>query len=198
MKWITTINDISDITQGSIVDGIDWGGGDDNPVGIVLSNACDIENDHASYIIVAAMYPASDLIAHSREYKGWLNGAVIYDDSTVRQKNSIKDRLSEYIHHKKVNRYYFIDCRQCDIGMLMMVDFQQIKSIAIDEKSKFIPIATLDSPLKEQMIMQFVSYTARIPSDRVSEEEASVIINTLIEDIREIENGLYKLTDDSV
>lgn len=186
MEWVTPITDISQLTQGSIVDGIDWECETDNPVSIVLSNACDIEHNHASFIIVAAMYPASHIIACSREYRGLISGS--YNESTRKQQDRVKDKLSEYVHHKTINRYYFIDCRQCKIGMCMMVDFQKIKSVPINTTSSLALIANLNTPLKEQMIMQFVSYTSRIPTDRVDRNDEEQIISSLITEIQEIES----------
>lgn len=182
MEWITPFDDIGQLTQGSIVDGVVWGG-EDNPVSIVLSNACDLEHNHASYLIVAALYPAVDIITASREYSGILSSSGNHDNVTSRQKKAIKSLLSNYIHHRTVNRFYFIDCRKSLLEMNMMVDFQQIQSIPIGNAKSLKPIAHLNSPLKEQMIMQFVSYTARIPSDRVSEQEEQQMISELLSDM---------------
>ena len=182
MEWITPFDDIGQLTQGSIVDGVVWRGEDD-PVSIVLSNACDLEHNHASYLIVAALYPAADIITSSREYNGILRSSSNPKNITSKQRTAIKTLLSNYIHHRTINRYYFIDCRKSLLEMNMMVDFQQIQSIPIGNAKSLTPIAHLNSPLKEQMIMQFVSYTARIPSDRVSEQEEEHIISELLPDM---------------
>lgn len=185
MEWITPINDVNQLTQGSIVDGIDWGD-EDNPVSIILSNACDLEHEHASYLIVAALYPASAIIGNSREYKGMTNPNG-YSASSKKQRDAVSSKLSDYIHHRAVNRYYFVDCTASELDMFMMVDFQRILSLPIDVKDSLKPIAQLNTPLKEQMIMQFVSYTSRIPTDRVSEDDEQVIKNKLLEEIIELE-----------
>lgn len=185
MEWTTPFNDINQLTQGSIVDGINWGD-EDNPVSIVLSNACDLEHEHASYLIVAALYPASAIIGNSREYKGMTNQDG-FSASSKKQKIAVENKLSDYIHHRNINRYYFIDCTASDLDMFMMVDFQRILSLPIDIKNSLIPIAQLNTPLKEQMMMQFVSYTSRIPTDRVSQEDEQVIKNKLLEEIIEFE-----------
>ena len=63
MEWLKKLDSIEELTQGSIVDGVDWGDRDNDPLSIVLSNACDLEHDgHCSYLIVAAMYQAGDII----------------------------------------------------------------------------------------------------------------------------------------
>lgn len=182
MNWITRTNDITQLTQGSIVDGINWDMGN-NPVSIVLSNACDLEHGHTPYLLVAALYPASDLITSSREFIGKFNGKESYADLNSREKEKINELLQNYIHHKTINRYYFIDCRDSDLGMLMMVDLQQIKSIPISDRNSLKMIANLNSPLKEQMMMQYVGYAARIPTDRVTREEEKTLIKEILSDI---------------
>lgn len=183
MDWITRIDDPANLTQGSIVDGIDWGQ-EDNPVSIVLSNACDIEHEHTSYLLVAALYPAGDLLFNSREFQGTTEGKD-YSQLTSNQKKAVNKLLSNYIHHKTINRYYFIDCRDCELGILMMVDFHQVKSISIEKRSELTMIANLNSPLKEQMIMQYVSHAARIPTDRVTPDEEQSIISELLSELNQ-------------
>lgn len=185
MDWITPLDNIEELTQGTIVGNVNFGYEEDL-VGIVLSNGCDLEHNHASYLIIAALYPASSIISSSREYLGLIdkNG---YESSSSRQKTRVKEKLSDYIHHRAINRYYFIDCTECELGMYMMIDFQQIISIPINEKSNLKPIANLCTPLKEQMIMQFVSYTSRIPTDRVASDVETLIVDTLIKEICENE-----------
>ena len=68
MQWV--IEKKGNITQGSIVSGVDWGRGEDNPaLSIVLSNACDFEHDKLSFLIVAALVPAKDTLMATKEYK---------------------------------------------------------------------------------------------------------------------------------
>lgn len=181
MDWITRTDDLANLTQGSIVDGIDWGQ-EDNPVSIVLSNACDIEHSHTSYLLVAALYPASDLIFSSREFLGETKNKKI-SQLTSGEKKAVKKLLSNYIHHKTINRYYFIDCRDSDLGMYMMVDFHHIQSVPIGYKDNLTLIANLNSPLKEQMMIQYISHTGRIPTDRVNSEEENLIIDELLSEL---------------
>ena len=45
MQWVVDAKE--NITQGSIVSGVNWGRGEDDPVlSIVLSNACDFEHEN--------------------------------------------------------------------------------------------------------------------------------------------------------
>ena len=45
MEWIE--EPYQEITQGAILDDVDRGKGNDNPLRIVLSNACDLETNKA-------------------------------------------------------------------------------------------------------------------------------------------------------
>ena len=177
MEWVTRTNDLNHLTQGSIVDGVDWDM-EDNPVSIVLSNACDLEHGHTPYLLVAALYPASSIILSSREFNAKTKGKP-FNQLTSGERKDVNRLISDYIHHRTVNRYYFIDCRESDLEMYMMVDFHQIKSIPLENKQGLTLIANLKSPLKEQMMMQYVCHAARIPTDRVDNE----IEKSIIEDI---------------
>jgi hypothetical protein len=178
MEWTSPFDNINQLTQGSIVDAIDWGNPEDNPVGIILSNACDLAHEgHCSYLIVAAMYPAQMILQSSREYKGIIPDPTV--KLTRKQLEKRAEYFSNYIHHKTINRYYFIDCTETLLGMHMVIDFQRIISMPHKCMHTLKPIAHLVSPLREQMIMQFAHYTARIPSDRVDEEQEANIIETL-------------------
>lgn len=160
MEWIE--EPYREITQGAIVDGVDWGQGDHNPLSIVLSNACDLENDKAEYWIVAALLPAAETLSKSKEYKSHVANAV----GSILSKNAWKSFvgfLEKYIHNTQVCRYFFFDPSPIDAG-LMVVDFQLIKSIDPSQNLEYIgqmkPIFTM------QMMSRFVSYTGRVPVDR--------------------------------
>lgn len=64
--WISEFK--GQITQGTIVDGVDWGLGDENPLGIVISNACDLEHDHSGFLMVAALEVAADVLEIGRAH----------------------------------------------------------------------------------------------------------------------------------
>lgn len=154
------------ITQGTIVDNVDWGRGEDlNPLSIVMSNACDIEHGHSNFLIVAALEQAADVLPETAEFKDKIKGEKI----STKQKNALKKLLSDYIHNKNICRHFFFDPRPVlDIGCLL-VDFQQIKCVEFAQINTLEPVAQLKHPFVEQMIMRFTSYTARIPVDRVDE-----------------------------
>ncbi len=158
------------ITQGTIVDNVDWGRNDGtNPLSIVMSNACDIEHGHCNFIIVAALELAEDVLPMTAEFKNKVKDnkeGVI----SSKQKSSLKNLLLDYIHNRNICRHFFFDTRPViDLGCVL-VDFQQIKCVEFKNVGSLVPIAQLKHPFVEQMIMRFTSYTARIPVDRVDEK----------------------------
>ena len=164
------------ISQGTIVDGIPWKDGEDQPLGIVLSNACDLEHNHSSFIIVAALVSAKDVLTRTNDFKNKLQ------DHKINQKNAQKF-FKPYINNESIVRYYFTgDYIEAGIDDYLMVDFQQIQSFDISSIESLEPLAQLRHPFIEQMMMRYTAYTSRIPSDRVSEEEFQKMVNYLAED----------------
>lgn len=166
------------ITQGTVVDNAQWGD-DPNPLSIVLSNACDFENDKLGYVILAALVPASDTIVNSKEFLGKVSSVT--EDNIIsgsKLKKAIISLLENYIYNKTINRYYFLDPTVVLGCPPLLVDFQRIQSIGYANIKSLEGVAQLDSPYKEEMIMRFVSYTARIPVNR--ERYNDTLINSLI------------------
>ncbi len=172
------------ITQGSIVDGVKWGLGDVEPLGIVLSNPCDLEHGKASFFIVAALLAADETIKISKEYKDKTVSANSNNGLSSKAWTSFRKYLTEFIHNKNIVRYYFIDTADGIIDAPpLFVDFQLIKSIPID--TPIDNVAQLPAPYVQQMIMHFVAYTSRIGVDRVDEFQEMKLVN-------ELANPFYK------
>lgn len=164
--WLSQHNNV--ITQGTIVDGVDWGRGEDNPLSIVLSNACDLEHGKSNFLIVAALESAVDVIQQTNEFKSKVKDSI---DGKLSRKQwkSLSDFLSNYIHNRNICRFYFFDPRPViDLGCVF-VDFQQVKSVEISAVDSLSLEGQLNHPFVEQMMMRFTSYTSRIPSERVDE-----------------------------
>lgn len=106
MQWV--VESKEHITQGSIITGIDWGKGEDNPpLSIVLSNACDFENDKLSFIIVAALVPARETLMMTKEYRSKVKDAGEDLGLTSNQWKSFVNYLISFIHNINIGRYYF-------------------------------------------------------------------------------------------
>jgi hypothetical protein len=162
-----SVNESGDITQGSVVSGVNWGYEDDaQSLSIVLSNACNIEHGKADFLIVAELVDAKETITSSLEYKNLLpeNGA----SPTKNQSKGIRSLLERYIHNKAINRYYFIEPGDLFKSVLppLLVDFQHIQSIPMASLEKLDVICNLPTPYREQMMLQFSGFTSRVPVDR--------------------------------
>lgn len=182
MRWIE--EPYQALTQGAIVDGVDWGMGENNPLSIILSNACDIENNKAEFLIVAALLPAASTLCESKE----IISATERDSNSVgltnKQKKSIKELLTKYINNTQVCRYFFFDPTPTIDADLLLVDFQMVKSINIDAELDYV--GQMRQVFTMQMMSRFVSYTGRVPVDRPEESK----INQYIQDLT---NGYFEL-----
>lgn len=174
--WVSKSEGV--ITQGTIVDGVDWGRGEYNPLSIVISNACDIEHGNSSFLLVAALESASDVLQQTNEFQGKVKEAVD-NELTKKQWKSLTDFLLNYIHNKNVCRHFFFDPRPVIDMDCLVVDFQQIKSIEMDKVSGLSIVGQMKHPFVEQMMMRFTSYTSRIPVDRVNAEMEAIYIHEL-------------------
>lgn len=63
-----------EIDQGSVLDGVPWSL-EAPPLGIALTNTCDLEHDKADFLILAALKPAKAIIQQSKDFKSRLDGA---------------------------------------------------------------------------------------------------------------------------
>ena len=168
------------IAQGAVLYGVDWGL-NPNPLSIVLSNECDLVNGKASFIIVAALVAAKETITESEEYKNKTQG--ITGNLVGKGKwDVLKKFLDGYIYNKGVTRYFFIDPADALDAPCFLADFQHIQSIPIEDTDTLSVVAQLPSPFKEQMMVQFASYTARIPVER--EDDTTKIIESIIDQLK--------------
>lgn len=180
MTWIEEPH--QKLTQGAIIDGVDWGMGDSNPLSIVISNACDIENDKAEFLMVAALLPASSVLCNSKEVKGIAQGKI--QGFSSKQRKSITDTLTKYINNTLVCRYFFFDPKPIIDADLLLVDFQMVKSINTD--NGFDYVGQMKQIFTMQMMSRFVSYTGRVPVDRPDCRKIS-------DYIKELTDGYYEL-----
>lgn len=175
--WISE-ND-GKITQGTIVDGIDWGLGEDNPLGIVISNACDLEHDHSGFLMVAALECAKDVLGSSKEFQSIIAGS---ENGQLKKKqwDALTKFLKGYIHNKNICRHFFFDPRPVIDLDCLVVDFQHVRSLDLESMDKLEPIGQMDHPFIEQMMMRFTSYVARIPVDRPDDAKEDEYIKELV------------------
>lgn len=168
------------ITQGAILYGVDWGL-EPNPLSIVLTNECDFVNGNASFVIVAALVAAKETITESEDYKNKTQG-ITSEEIGKSKWDVLRKFLEKYIYNKGVTRYYFIDPAEAIEAPYFFVDFQHLQSIPIESVEDLEVVAQLPSPFKEQMMVQFASYTARIPVDRA--DDITSIVDNIISPLK--------------
>jgi hypothetical protein len=166
------------ITQGTIVDNVPWSL-DPAPLGIVLSNPCDLEWGKASFILIASLVPAQDTLQLSKEFKGKVSSANARFELTRSTWESLNSMIENYVHNKNVTRYFFINPKDVIDAPLLFVDFQNLITIPIENKENLAIIAQLPSPYIEKMIVHFSSYISRIGVDRISDERTKSFIQEI-------------------
>lgn len=183
--WVSKSN--GEITQGTIVDGVDWGRGENDPLSIVISNACDLEHGNSSFLLVAALEAASDVLQQTGEFRGMIKDANENGELSRKQWKSLSNFLLNYIHNKNVCRHFFFDPRPVVDMDCLVVDFQQVKSIEMETISSLSVEGQMNHPFVEQMMMRFTSYTSRIPVNRVNAEMENIYIHELTQGFKQKE-----------
>ena len=152
------------IDQGSVLDGIPWGL-EAPPLGIALTNTCDLEHDKADFLILAAVKPAKDVIQASKDFRNKLDGAQ-GEALKRRAWDSLVELLEDFIHNASIRRYYFLDGRAALELEPLFVDFQQLISVPIAQARSLPQMAVLASPDREKLVVHFAAYSSRIGIDR--------------------------------
>ncbi len=152
-----------EFTQGAVLDDLPWGRSD-GPLGIVLSNPCDLERDKAAYVVVAALVPAKAVIHSSNEVRSLVKDADERGVLSKKQWRALERKLERYVHNADITRYFLVDASLLGLNFLL-VDFQSVLSVSYDEISKDV-LAGLPRPYREKMIMHYASYVSRIAVDR--------------------------------
>ena len=176
MGWLVDATNET-ITQGSVIDGIQWGL-EPNPLGIVLSNPCDLEWGNASYLLVASLIPAKKTIQISKEYQQKVENFKNNELSKSKWK-SFSNYFTQFVNNQNIIRYFFINPTKVIKAPLFFVDFQHIITIPIDKKDTLETVAKLPSPFREKMIMHFSSYISRLGLDRENMDELDSLITDL-------------------
>ena len=78
-----------------------------------------------------------------------------------------------------MGRYFFFDSNPVIDAPLLLVDFQQLRSLDVDELDDLINEGQLDHPHVEKMMAHFVGYTGRVPTDRADSPEEATYLQEL-------------------
>jgi hypothetical protein len=180
MNWVEKSSELS---QGSIISGISWPNIKETeaPFGVVVSNACDFENDKLQFIIAAAIVPASDVLLNSKEFKSIIDNNNLSELSS-RQQKKLDEYVRSFVNNNRFGRYYFFDIApifEKDDPIPMLIDFQHISSAPYPNE-QIKTIGRICHPFVEQFIMCFSHYVSRIPSDRASKEQYELLKNKIL------------------
>lgn len=176
MSWLVDY-DLDQLTQGVVVDNVPFGLSP-SPLGIILSNPCDLEWNKASYILIASLIPAKDTIQSSKEFKQQIQGAT--NNKLGKDKwKKLGAYISQFVHNVNIMRYFFVDPSRVFQAPSFFVDFQHIVTVPITYADKLEPIGFLPSPHREKMIVHFSSYISRIGVDRIDEASEGSIVSEL-------------------
>ncbi len=165
-----------EFTQGAVLDDLPWGLRD-GPLGIVLTNPCDLVWEKASYVVVAALIDAKDVIQSSKEAGAILGGDDGSGGLSRNQWVRLEKVLKQYVYNADITRYFLVEARVLTLPPLM-IDFQNVLSVPIRQVSRDVQ-AVLPSPYREQMIVHYASYVSRIAVDRVEGAELDALIREL-------------------
>lgn len=166
------------LTQGGVLDGLHWGRGENEPLGIVLSNACDLEHHKAGFVIVAALVPAAQVLSVSREYRDLVEEASPEKRLTRKRWDALRRLLTTYVHNQEIRRYFYVDASSLGLEDLL-ADFQNLHAFSMREVHAATLIAELGSPDREKIIMHFAAYSSRIGVARASDQDVEHAVDRL-------------------
>lgn len=127
---------------------------------VILTPSCDFWQNKAQYVLLAYCSPIDNFI----EYQKW-----------IKEENPSKGVYGEFkslISNRKNERYFFLP------GILaqpdMFIDFQNLKTIPIQELGSFHRVASIDSVFASEINARFIRYFGRrgtpdINVDHISE-----------------------------
>ena len=168
----------ANITQGTVVDNVPWRV-EPRPLGIVMSNPCDIEWDKASFILIASLIPAKETIHLSKSFQDKVSSANTQKELKSKTWESLNKMIETYVFNSNITRYFFIDPTDILTAPLFFVDFQHLITVPIDYTDGLEKVAQLPNPHVEKMIMHFASYVSRIGTGRFSSEKTQNFVDML-------------------
>ena len=170
MPSLRVAGDATPLTQGIVLDEVQWQEpGPSPPLGIVLTNVCDIENQKAESILCAALVPAGPVLQATSEFRDLVMGA---DGSLLSSSKwrSLAKTLEGVVRNQRIGRYYFIDGTA--VADYFLADFQKLISLSLSTALRAPSIAFLEVPDREHLVSRFAAYTTRVG---VAEPEADGI-----------------------
>jgi hypothetical protein len=166
------------LSQGSVVDEGPWGL-EYSPLGIVLTNPCDLSWEKASFILLAALHDARGVIQASKEFR-----AVVADaprgELSRKQRDGLERLLMRFIDNSDIRRYFFLEAAALRLPPLV-VDFQHLLAVRNTDRLRLRTLALLPPPHREKLIVHFASYVSRIGVERFEAEKTRELVRAVAE-----------------
>jgi hypothetical protein len=166
------------LNQGSVVDEAPWGL-EYSPLGIVLTNPCDLSWEKASFVLLAALHDAKGVIQASKEFRTAVADAP-GGQLSRRQKGSLDRLIRRFVDNSDIRRYFFIEAAALRLPPLV-VDFQHLLAVRNTAGFHLRSLALLPPPHREKLIVHFASYVSRIGVERFADEKAKELIRAVAE-----------------
>ncbi len=140
---------------------------------LVLTPSCDFENKKADFVIQAKCQPLTE----QKEYASWAANTKTPSKTAV---NNIEGVISDNRGGQK-DRFKFLP------GTFflpdLVVDFQQLRSVQLNDLNRKNVIASLDSPFAEAVLARFSRYFGRLGTPNL---DKNVVLNRLQTSIAKI------------
>ncbi|AXS82921.1 response regulator [Marinobacter sp. Arc7-DN-1] len=136
----------------------------DGTLWMVLTPACDFEQDNAENVLLARIYA----LPEHHLYKDWQAEAKTFKELPAAQKgrksearvSAAKNRVKNLVNNRYKARYRFLpgtfflpDC---------VVDFQDLVHLPNSDSEKYEVVCSLDNPYREEYMQLFSNYYGRI------------------------------------
>jgi CheY-like chemotaxis protein len=124
---------------------------------LVVTPSCDLEHDKAEFVVLASCLP----VALDSRIRNWREN----DNGTNRRK--VRDLISQKTGGQDDRTLYLPAAPGVPD---LMADFQQLRSVTIEELEGMKRIASLDSPFAEAAVARFTRYFGRVGTEDLDVE----------------------------
>jgi hypothetical protein len=156
------------IDQSVVVETLYFHALDDHLAAVVLTPACDFEQRKAELAIACAAISAWDLIAQLAQ-TDWVKEGLVDESGSLKKRGDLsnskikwfKAQISRMIKQQYPRYHWLAPIPHTNLPPLV-ADFQIIACLPIDVIVRATPIASLQSPFREQLPARYAAYMGRV------------------------------------
>lgn len=141
---------------------------------VVLTPSCDFVQKKVRHVVLAKC----DKLIDQKEYKDWVASDSATKSSHLESLIGDNRQSKDEIGNLQPERFKFLPGTFFIPDLL--IDFQQVKSVAIASLEAMKPIASLDSPYAEALLARFARYYGRLGTPDINK---SIVIDRLAKSI---------------